>query len=68
MVVAINTGAGEKSVQFALGSGSPCVQRFSAERTTNFETARVLDPVTLAGPGFTTALPGTSITTFVITP
>lgn len=68
VVVAINTGPSEKPVQFALGSGSPCVQRFTAERSTNFETARVLDPAALAGPGFTTALPGTSITTFVITP
>ncbi|MES2304415.1 MAG: glycoside hydrolase family 30 beta sandwich domain-containing protein [Gemmatimonadota bacterium] len=68
VVVALNTGAAEKSVQVTLGAGAPCVLQMTAERTTSFETARVLDPVTLTGPGFTTTLPAGSITTFQLIP
>ncbi len=68
VVVTLNTGGSEKSIQVALGAGTPCVQAVSSERSSSFETARILDPITLAGPGFTTALPATSITSFVLTP
>ncbi|MEO5798096.1 MAG: glycoside hydrolase family 30 beta sandwich domain-containing protein [Gemmatimonadales bacterium] len=68
VVVALNTGGVEKSVQVALGAGAPCVLQLTAERTGVLETARVLDPVTLTGPGFTTALPAGSITTFQLIP
>ncbi len=66
VVVALNVGGGEKSVQVALGAGSPCVRTMTSERSSSFETARVLDPVTLTGAGFTTGLPATSVTTFVL--
>ncbi len=68
VVVALNVGSSAKSVQVALGAGSPCVRTMTAERTSGFETARVLDPVTLTGPGFTTTLPAGSVTTFVVRP
>ena len=68
VVVALNTGGSEKSVQVAFGAGSPCVQVMTSERSSGSETARILEPVTLTGPGFTTALPSGSITTFVALP
>lgn len=68
VVVALNTGPGEKLVQVAFGAGTPCVQLVSSERSSSFETARVLDPVALTAPGFTVPLPATSVTTFVATP
>lgn len=68
VVVALNTGAAEKTIQVALGTGSPCVQVVTSERTSGFETARILDPLALTGPGFTTALPATSVSTFLLTP
>ncbi len=68
VVVALNTGGSEKTIQVAFGDGSPCVQLVTSERTSGFETARILEPLALAGPGFTTALPPTSLTTFVASP
>lgn len=68
VIVALNVGGGDRSVQFALGPGAPCVRTMTAERTGLVETARILDPVTLTGPGFTTTLPATTVTTFVLRP
>lgn len=68
VVVALNASGSEKSVQVALAAGSPCVQQLLAERSSSFETARILDPVALSAPGFAMALPVTSVTTFVMTP
>lgn len=68
VVIALNVGGSAKSVQVALGAGSPCVRELTSERSGAVETARVLDPVTLTGPGFTTALPAGTVTTFVARP
>ena len=66
VVVAVNTVATDRTAQVALGGGTPCVQGVTSERTTAVESGRILDPFTLTGPGFTTSLPGTSVTTFVL--
>jgi len=66
IVVAVNTLASDRSVQVALGAGTPCVKGVTSERTTALESGRILDPFTLTGPGYTTSLPGTSVTSFVL--
>jgi len=66
VVVAVNTVTADRTVQVALGAGTPCVQGVTSKRTTAIESGRILDPFTLSGPGFTTTLPATSVTTFVL--
>jgi O-glycosyl hydrolase len=66
VVVAVNTATADRSVQVGLGAGSPCVKTVTSERTSTLESAHILDPFTLTGPGFTSALPATSVTTFVL--
>ncbi len=68
VLVALNTGGADKSVQVALAAGSPCVRSMTSERTSSAETALGLLPVNLTGPGFTTTLKAGSITTFVAAP
>ncbi len=68
VVVALNSGSTGSSVQMALGQGMTCLRRMTAERTSAAEAARVLESATLTGPGFTTALPARSLTTFVLAP